>query len=137
MSLFTKDRTKCIFCDIKLNIVFITKSHTSFSPSIYPDETIQILQDLPIGQCELCTSLQYMKIINPELLYKDSHNETSTTPTWKKHHNSFYEFCDKNIIDKKNILEIGGAQCILAKRFIDEYKDITYTVIDFIENEIK
>ena len=35
MSLFTKDRTKCIFCDIKLNIVFITKSHTSFSPSIY------------------------------------------------------------------------------------------------------
>jgi len=130
------NRIECIFCNTLLKEVFITQNHTSFSPSIYPNENIEFLE-LPIGQCEICSSLQYMKVINPELLYKDSHNETSTTPTWKKHHDFFYDFCNQNIIDKNNILEIGGAQLILANKFIEEYKDINYTIIDFIEKDVK
>jgi len=75
-----------------------------------------------------------MDLVSPEILYKDSHNETSSTPTWKRHHDSFYEFCDQNILDKTNILEIGGAQFILATKFTEVYP-INYAVLDFIEKD--
>jgi len=125
-------RLNCIFCDIPLKHNFTIQSHDSFSPTIFPEYTLP--KDFSIGYCDACYSLQFMDLVSPEILYKDSHNDTSSTPTWKKHHDSFYEFCDQNIVDKTNILEIGGAQFILAKKFTEVYP-INYAVLDFIEKD--
>jgi len=67
----------CIFCNNFLKFVYKTNSHTSFSPTLYKDEILQLVQDIKIGQCDKCYSLQYIDLINPELLYKNSHNDTS------------------------------------------------------------
>lgn len=125
----------CIFCKNYLKLVYTTDSHTSFSPSSYKDEILQFVQDIKIGQCDKCYSLQYIDLINPELLYKNSHNDTSATPTWKKHHDAFFDFCEQTVVYKNNILEIGGAQLILAKKFTEIYTDIKYIIIDFIEKD--
>lgn len=130
----TKDRINCVFCKKNLTCIYTIKNHLSFSPTESPEKD-PIYLEIPIGICYICSSIQCMKLINPEILYKESHNQTSTTPTWKKHHDSFYHFCDSNISDKNNILEIGGSNCVLAKKFVEKY-DIKYTILDFIKDEI-
>jgi len=77
-----------------------------------------------------------MKLIPPHILYKDSHNETFNTPTWKEHHNNFYSFFKDILLNMNTCIEIGGAQCILASNIIKEYPLLKYSILDIIEQPL-
>ena len=129
-------RNKCVICDNILSQLTELHNHVlSFSPTIEPCLTNETVS-LPIGYCEHCYSLQFMKLIPPNILYKDSHNETFNTPTWKAHHCRFYDFFSDVLSCMNTCIEIGGAQCILANKIIKEYPTLHYSILDIIEQPL-
>jgi len=129
-------RKNCVICDNTLSQITELHDHiVSFSPTnvpCYENETVS----LPIGYCNHCYSLQFMKLIPPFILYKDSHNETFNTPTWKEHHSRFYDFFKDMLSHMNTCIEIGGAQCILANKIIEDYPTLQYSILDIIEQPL-
>jgi len=93
-------RENCVFCDKTLDYHYtLHKTPISFASTVTPSPGIDRV-DLRVGICSECVSLQLIDLIKPEILYKDSHNETFNTPTWMKHHELFFNFC-KNFLQKR------------------------------------
>lgn len=129
-------RNNCVICNNTLEKINELKDNViSFSPTISPSVMCH-KEDLPIGYCNICYSIQYMKLIDPNILYKDSHNETFNTPTWKYHHNSFYIFFKNELSNINKCIEVGGGQCILAEKIIKDYPIIDYSILDLIDTPL-
>jgi hypothetical protein len=129
-------RTHCVICDNELSQITELHNHVlSFSPTIKPCHTNETVT-IPIGYCNKCYSLQCMKLIPPDVLYKDSHNETFHTPTWKEHHSRFYDFFKDTLIHMSTCIEIGGAQCILANKIMQNHTTLQYSILDMIEQSL-
>jgi len=130
------DRNYCVICNTSLIHLTTLKDHIlSFSPTYFPSIHSDKLS-LPIGFCNTCSSIQHMKLIPPSILYKDSHNETFNTPTWREHHIMFYIFFKDTILNMNTCIEVGGAQCILAKNIIKDYPLLKYSILDIIEQPL-
>jgi len=129
-------RNNCVICDNILSQLTELHNHVlSFSPTSMPCLTNETVS-LPVGYCNHCYSLQFMKLIQPSILYKDSHNETFNTPTWRAHHSHFYDFFKDTLYYMNTCIEIGGAQCILANKIIKEYPTLHYSILDMIEQPL-
>lgn len=78
--------------------------------------------DLRVEQTwEICKEsgvIQLKKLVPLEILYGRHHNSGAVGPTWMDHHQKFADFILQN--NPKNILEIGGAHGILAKKCLSK-----------------
>jgi hypothetical protein len=88
-----------------------------------------VLSDLSYKICKGCGCAQLTNLIASEILYKESHNNTYTTPTWSQHHKDFSSFILTHSI-QNSYLEIGGAPGILAKIIREKNPSCEYTILD-------
>jgi len=74
--------------------------------------------------------VQLKKLIDPDLLYENSHTPGTIGRVWKDHHKRFFDFISSNSPVSKNYLEIGGATGSLWDNFSKLDRDFNYTIIE-------
>ena len=84
-------------------------------------------EDMIFSKCMECGCIQIKNLIPLEVLYADGHASV-IGETWDRHHREFCEFVKKYI--KGYIVEIGGANLMVAKRLAQEERVKKITVFD-------
>lgn len=126
------NRSQCVLCEGSLSELFVLRQYpitiTYGTHNISNDEFADSIHT----SCEQCGNIQLSSLIDPEKLYKDSHNSTNHSPVWTEHHRAFSEFIIK-YADTENILEIGGNTCVLYQHLKDAFK--SYSILDICDSE--
>ena len=124
------NRTNCVICNTPDNFIEI---HRLENYPITPSSSLESsdeFRDCVFVTCNSCGSVQLKTLIDPFKLYKDSHNSTENTPTWREHHKLFSEFISSNSnID--SIVEVGGNSGILYTYLKDVISK--YTILDICD----
>jgi 2-polyprenyl-3-methyl-5-hydroxy-6-metoxy-1,4-benzoquinol methylase len=102
----------------------------SMAPTLqeYKDD---LYSDQEYCRCNTCGCVQLKHLIDPSILYSNSHHQTSMTPTWSNHYKQFISFIKDNMITN-TILDVGGSSGSLYNNLKDK-GDITYTCLDICE----
>jgi hypothetical protein len=123
-------RNNCIFCDSN-NLKYIyTQRNTPIAFYGVDISGDYIFQDNIWLGCINCGIIQLQNLIDPDILYSISHNNTYNTPTWNSHHLLFEEFINKNR-KYNSVLEIGGGNGYLASKLY--HSSLEYSVLDLFE----
>jgi hypothetical protein len=127
-------RTHCVVCEAPLAFELysqeeypINMGQTTESPS--EDKTTTVT----FWGCGYCGCVQLQDLIDPIVLYANSHNMTFNTPTWSAHHTQFAEFISNEVSAKLEYFEIGGHSGILAKKMIEKGVQ-RYSILDICNN---
>lgn len=124
-------RNICVLCDSdRLTTCFTMKDYPITPSSDTADATSDEFSDCDVGSCEECGTVQLLTLVDPIKLYKNSHNSTENTPTWKEHHRAFSEFVADGSTTT-DILEIGGNSGILYNLLCDKFPN--YTILDICD----
>jgi len=83
--------------------------------------------DMTFVKCTQCGCVQIRDLIPLEVLYAEGHASV-VGKTWEKHHSEFCNFVKKYA--HGSIVEIGGANLVVAKRLAQEEKVDKITVFD-------
>jgi hypothetical protein len=125
------DRINCVICESNSFNHVYTLENYPITPS---SNTLEISSDefneCLFVSCKNCGEVQLKTLVDPFKLYKDSHNSTENTPTWKEHHQLFAKFISENITIS-SILEVGGNSGILYKFLNNKITD--YTILDICD----
>lgn len=122
------ERTNCVICESNTLIHVYNLQKYPITPSSSSLElSSDEFNDCIFVSCNFCGALQLKNLIDPFKLYKDSHNSTENTPTWKEHHELFAKFISDNT-NTQSILEVGGNSGILYKFLNSHITD--YTILD-------
>ncbi len=125
------NRTQCVICCGTLGSLYTLPSvPITCSPARTPLSE-DILQDMGVGVCDQCGCVQLKTLIDPTVLYSESHNATANTPTWKEHHTWFAEFVRSH--GCQSLIEIGGSSGSLYQHLPSE---IDYTCMDMCEPSV-
>jgi hypothetical protein len=126
-------RTACVLCDSdKLSECFTIKNYPITSSSDTLAAESDEFNDCEIGSCLECGTLQLLTLVDPIKLYKNSHNSTENTPTWKEHHRLFADFVADGST-ATDILEIGGNSGVLYKFLCDKFPK--YSILDICDSK--
>jgi hypothetical protein len=128
------NRSHCVLCDGSLVDLFVLREYpvtiTYGTHNMSDDE----FADSIYTSCEQCGNIQLSSLIDPENLYKDSHNSTIHSPVWTEHHIAFSEFIIKYAdTHTEDILEIGGNTCVLYGKLKDSFR--SYSILDICDSE--
>ena len=74
--------------------------------------------------------VQLKNLIDPDILYENSHTPGSVGEVWKNHHKRFFEFILQNSEGIDKYLEIGGASGSLWNNFSNLKEDLRYEIIE-------
>ena len=122
------NRTICVLCHSSTFSNIYTLHNYPITPSSSSlDISSDEFNDCIFVSCNFCGAVQLKNLIDPFKLYKDSHNSTEETPTWKKHHELFANFISATTYTS-SILEVGGNSGILYKFLNNNISD--YTILD-------
>jgi len=128
-------RRECVVCTNTSLTEFYTLKDYPITPSSGPfDMETDEFQDCTFATCNKCGTIQLINLIDPVKLYKNSHNSTENTPTWKEHHTLFSEFISVNA-DTSAVLEIGGNSGVLYKLLSQRFPK--YTILDICDNNTR
>ena len=127
-------RTECVICNkidsfehlYTLKQFPLRNSHGSL------DTSSDKFMDCIFVNCTSCGTAQLQTLIDPIILYSDSHNSTENTPSWKSHHRLFADFVLKNT-NAKSILEVGGNTGVLYMVIRDSF--IKYKILDICNDK--
>lgn len=120
-------RTHCVLCGGELK-AFYEKADF---PIRCCGEKADINWTMILGKCKWCDSIQQMNLLPPNILYGGVYLlDTSYSPEWSAHHDSFSDFICKYIPEKSRITEIGSSSQVLIKRLMEK-KAYEYTVFDY------
>lgn len=123
-------RLNCTICN-NTNLQLIHRQENypiCISSSSQPSENDRF-ETLDYVGCERCGCVQLKTLIDPQLLYAFSHNNTYETPTWKQHHEEFSQFILMNT-EQTSLVEIGGASGYLAELLHKKSNGLDITIID-------
>ena len=123
-------RSSCVFCESSYFQILYTLSNTPVAFYGTENKENSISKDQTWICCNSCGTVQLQTLIEPELLYGVSHNNTYETPTWKQHHDLFSEFI-KNNRKYDKLIEIGGGNGVLASKLFDG--SFEYSVLDLFD----
>jgi len=120
-------------CDAdKLSTSFTIKNYPiTPSSNTLPAESDEF-DDCEIGSCKECGAVQLLTLVDPVKLYKNSHNSTENTPTWKEHHRLFSDFVADGST-ATDILEIGGNSGVLYRLLRDRLPK--YSILDICDSK--
>ena len=99
--------------------IFMGCVDSKFESDIRVEQTWQISKESGI--------IQLNKLVPLEILYSKHHNSGAVGSTWMDHHQKFSEYILES--NPKNVLEIGGAHGILAKKCLSKTK-IPWTILE-------
>jgi len=74
--------------------------------------------------------VQLKILIDPNVLYENSHTPGSVGKTWQQHHKRFFDFIQDNSEGIDKYLEIGGASGSLWNNFANLNEKFTYEIIE-------
>jgi hypothetical protein len=118
-------RTACVMCDGNLETLYtLPAMPVTCTPTTKPYDT-DVCRDMVVGVCRDCGCVQLKTLVDPEILYSESHNETAETPTWRDHHRAFAEFVQAH--ELQSMTEIGGSSGSLYRHLP---KTLQYTCLD-------
>jgi len=125
-------RSSCALCASKS----LTPIHTlkAYPLSFGSHEGTDEFGDLHFIGCEACGCVQLQTLVDPETLYKNAHNNTYNTPTWRDHHDQFKTFILTDL-SGSSLLEFGGSSGALAKRIVEERSGLEYTIVDLCSED--
>ena len=129
----TMIRTNCVICNSStLEDIYLDKhSSISIGSSIDPIES-DIHTDLQFVICNVCGCVQLSTLIDVNILYKYSHNNTFNTPTWSQHHTEFFKYIVENT-RSNSFLEIGGQSGVLSQKILKHNPSCDYTILDLCD----
>lgn len=90
-------------------------------------------EDLFFDQVWGCSSsgvVQLKNLINPNILYENSHTPGSVGKIWQLHHQRFFNFINENSFGVEEYLEIGGSSGSLWNNFSTLENNFTYSIIE-------
>lgn len=126
-------RAKCVICNTTNFETIYTKDNfpvcISSTSDAYDTDKFHIFE---LVGCNICQCVQLRNLIDPELLYKNSHNITYNTPTWSKHHKGFAKFILTNLETPELLIEIGGQNGVLAEHILSKIS-VPYTIVDLCD----
>lgn len=126
-------RKECVICTDASLIEFYKLEHYPITPSSSTfDIDTDEFKDCIFATCNSCGTIQIVTLVDPIKLYKNSHNSTENTPTWKEHHTLFSDFISDNA-DTHNVLEIGGNSGVLYKLLNNHF--LNYTILDMCDSK--
>jgi hypothetical protein len=126
-------RNTCVICrNSSLEDIFTMQNYPITPSSNHEDVSTDEYADCIFASCNVCGSVQLKTLVDPIKLYKDSHNSTEDTPTWKEHHLLFAEFICKHS-NTSRVLEIGGNSGTLYKHLCSSLPN--YTILDICDSE--
>ncbi len=99
--------------------IFIGCTDEPISRDLFVDMSFSICRDSGIVQLD--------NLVPPDILYSRYHSE-ALGGVWKKHHEEFVSFL--RTFGPKNILEVGGSNCIMAEEYVGKRKDISWTNVE-------
>jgi hypothetical protein len=128
-------RVDCVICGGKLQFLYKRDKYPiKLSPTV-DEEDADIFNDLIFCNCTNCGTVQLEELIDPTILYSENHNNTSSSALWNKHNEYFYNFIKRHNKQKNEIIEIGGSDGTLLRKFAgNDYEK--YTIIDLC-NDVK
>ena len=74
--------------------------------------------------------IQLKTLIDPNILYENSHTPGSIGKMWQQHHKRFFDFIIENSDNIDRYLEIGGASGSLWKNFSTLDSEFSYEIIE-------
>ena len=74
--------------------------------------------------------VQLKTLIDPNVLYENSHTPGSVGKTWQQHHKRFFDFIQNNSEGIDKYLEIGGASGSLWNNFANLNSEFAYEIIE-------
>jgi hypothetical protein len=95
--------------------------------------TTPVEEDLFFDQVWGCSNneiVQLKNLIDPNILYENSHTPGSVGKIWQLHHQRFFNFIKENSFGVENYLEIGGASGNLWNNFSTLENKFTYSIIE-------
>lgn len=128
MSVIVEIRDRCVICFCTLKhfhppVRTALSMGTTNSPS-----TDDVFIDAIWATCYECGCIQLTTLVDPKLLYSNSHNPGTVGLTWNKHHTEFSKFVMSEW-KGTDIAEIGASTLHLYK-LLSAHKSLNYTVID-------
>lgn len=122
-------RSECVICSGELEFLYKRDKYPIKLSPTTDKENNDIFDDLIFCYCRVCGTVQLEELIDPSILYSENHNNTSSSALWNNHNQAFYNFIKKHNIHNNKIIEIGGSDGTLFKKFsMDDYN--TYTIVD-------
>lgn len=123
------NRDKCVICENnKLQLIYTRYNMPiTFSPVDNNDISSDIYDNQNWLVCNNCGCVQLKNLINPDILYGNTHNLTYNLPLWSEHHSLFSKFILENI-KNDSIMEVGGSSGVLYNKLKDS--NIKYSCID-------
>ena len=126
-------RASCVICEHSvLRDIFTLHKYPITPSSSTQDVSTDEYEDCIFATCAVCGSVQLKTLVDPIKLYKDSHNSTENTPTWKEHHRLFAEFIREHS-NTTALLEIGGNSGTLYAHLSNTIND--YTILDICDSD--
>jgi hypothetical protein len=117
-------RSSCCLCGGLLKEKFVLCGHPiTFSPTSKSHEE-DVYEDLKYGSCSGCGSVQLMSLVSQDVLYENSHNGTTYSETWTRHHEEFSGFI--NVDYTSNVIEVGGTGALSLSA--------DYKILDIVDN---
>lgn len=123
------DRTRSIVTGYNnLEQLYEFKSFPVFIGCTTEPEENDLFADMTWMICRDSGMIQLKNILPPELIYPEYHSE-GLGPTWELHHEEFCKFIEK--YSHGDILEIGGSNGILAKKYMNNReRHSVWTIIE-------
>jgi hypothetical protein len=110
------ERRECVICEGSDFSHFLTIKNHPMNMGVTTTFEGESFVDQEWMTCSRCGHLQLRNLIDLSLLYQQSHNLEVVGSTWNRHNESFAKFVLK--FDVKRIVEIGGANGVLANKIL-------------------
>ena len=112
----------------ELELLQTIKSFPVYMGTVTSDYKKDLKADMSWFISKKTGMIQLNKLIPLNILYQQSHDSGVVGKVWEKHHSKFCQFIEK--YDHKKIIEIGGANGILANKFHKKNQNVNWVIID-------
>lgn len=91
------------------------------------DQRTDIKADMSFAICRDTGIIQLDKLLPLDLVYQSQHND-GIGKVWLDHYKAFARFLEK--FQPRHILEIGGANDVIARDFLSRNKEVDWTIVE-------
>jgi len=111
-----------------LEEIYTFKKFPVFMGCTEQDRSDDITSDMCWKISKSSGMIQLDPLLPLDVVYSTEHGSGTTGKGWDDHHQAFADFINK--FKPNNILEIGGLHGILAKKYMDLNKGISWTIVE-------
>ncbi|MBI2453308.1 class I SAM-dependent methyltransferase [Candidatus Peregrinibacteria bacterium] len=110
-----------------LEPLYCIKNFPVFIGCTDEEESKDLRADMDFDICTETGFIQLRKLLPLDLIYSQYHSE-AVGKVWASHHEALKNFIAKHNL--KKVLEIGGSNGAIAKKYVEQVNDATWTIIE-------